>query len=84
MLKIYMPSCLVDFFIGFGIFNAEAGSFGAFIQSFIFTEGIPYKPIDYKFIRNGFWYPQFLYTCADVIGLSIIALSVIAILFALV
>ena len=83
MMKIYMPSCLVNYFIGFGIFNAEAGAVGAFVKNIVFVDGVPLKGIDYKFIRNGFWYPHFLYTCSDVIGLTFIALFIIVILYVL-
>lgn len=57
MMRIFMHTCLVDYCIGFGFFNAEIGAVGAFVSNLLFTNGFPWKAIDYKYIRAGFWFP---------------------------
>jgi len=56
MMRIFMHSCLVDFSLSFGFFNG-ALNFGNFLTAMLFPSGFPWKAIDYKYIRNGFWYP---------------------------
>jgi hypothetical protein len=56
MMRVFMNTCLVDFSIAMGTFNAQL-DFGNFFTALLFPGGFTYKQIDYKFIRNGFWYP---------------------------
>ena len=78
-----MHTCLVDYCIGMSYFNADVGAIGAFVSNTLFPDGFPWKAIDYKYIRQGFGYPQFFANCADILGLSILAVAVIPILLGL-
>lgn len=79
MMKVFMNTCLVDFSVAMGPFNGDL-SFGNFINSLFFKSGFPWKAIDYKYIWNGFWYSQFFYNCADILGFTLVCLALIPIL----
>ena len=79
MMRVFMHSCLVDFSQSFGVFNG-ALNFGNFLTAMLFPSGFPWKAIDYKYIRAGFWFPQFMYNCSDIIGLAFLCIIAMPIL----